>query len=105
VAGKCLVIVLPGIGGSVLARPGSLGDVVWGMGLRDITDLGWRPGRLSLAESPKLMPMGLTRSAKLIGFTIVPGYERLLASLERLGKVDRGDPRQPTPDADIVAVP
>lgn len=38
-----LVVVLPGIGGSVLARPGKPGDVVWDAGKADIADLVLRP--------------------------------------------------------------
>src|SRR3712207_8815552 len=38
-----LVVVLPGIGGSVLARPGKPEDVVWDAGKGDIADLVVRP--------------------------------------------------------------
>ncbi|MCA1670920.1 MAG: hypothetical protein LC799_01500, partial [Actinobacteria bacterium] len=89
-----LVVVLPGIGGSVLARPGNPDDVVWDAGKGDIADLVVRPARMSLAESPRLAPQGLTESTKFLGFTLVPGYEALLEQLARHGKVDpRGDPR------------
>ncbi len=62
-------------------------------GCADITGLAWRPGQLSLQRSPRLDAVGLTRSAKLVGFTIVPGYEGLLKALGKLGTVDDG--RQP----------
>lgn len=104
-AEKFLVIVLPGIGGSVLARPDNLDDVVWDMGLGDITDLVRRPGRLDASSVPELTPIGLCRTSRLMGFTVVPGYERLLTELATLGAVDPGDPRQPVLDADVVAVP
>ncbi len=101
-----LVVVLPGIGGSVLARPGDSDDVVWDAGKGDIADLVLRPARMSLEEAPQLAPLGLTESTKFLGFTVVPGYERLLTQLESEGKVDRcGDPRRPVPGADVVAVP
>lgn len=100
-----LVIVLPGIGGSVLARPGNPDDVVWAMRKRDIAQFGWQPKALDLNTSPALEPIGLVESTRLIGCTIVPGYERLLTALAGLGRVDRGDPRDSVPDADIVAVP
>ncbi len=101
-----LVVVLPGIGGSVLARPGDPDDVVWDAGKGDIADLVLRPDRMSLEESPRLAPLGLTESTKFLGFTVVPGYEGLRAQLESQGRVDWcGDPRDPLPGADVVAVP
>jgi pimeloyl-ACP methyl ester carboxylesterase len=101
-----LVVVLPGIGGSVLARPGRPEDMVWDAGKGDIADLVLRPDQLSLAEAPHLEPVGLTESTKFLGFTVVPGYERLLTQLELHRKVDRrGDPHNPLPGADVVAVP
>ncbi|MGH4000043.1 MAG: lipase/acyltransferase domain-containing protein, partial [Pseudonocardiaceae bacterium] len=101
-----LVVVLPGIGGSVLARPDDPDDVVWDAGKGDIAGLVLRPDRMSLAEAPRLAPLGLTESTKFLGFTVVPGYEGLLAQLESQGKVDRrGDPCHPDTGADVVAVP
>ncbi|MGH3811806.1 MAG: lipase/acyltransferase domain-containing protein [Pseudonocardiaceae bacterium] len=101
-----LIVVLPGIGGSVLTRPGKPDDVVWDAGKGDIADLVLRPARMSVAESPQLEPRGLTESTKFLGFTVVPGYERLLAQLGTHGTVDpRGDPDHPVPGATVVAVP
>lgn len=101
-----LLVVVPGIGGSVLAQPGRSDDVVWDAGKCNIADLVLRPDRMSLDETPNLKPIGLTRSTKFLGFTVVPGYERLLKQLESFGRVDRrGDPQHPLPDADVVAVP
>ncbi len=101
-----LVVVVPGIGGSVLARPGRCEDVVWDAGKGDIADLVVRPDRMSVAESPRLEPIGLTASTKFLGFTVVPGYEGLLEQLESFGSIDRrGDPRRPRRDADVVVVP
>jgi hypothetical protein len=71
-----LIVVLPGIGGSVLARPGDPADVVWDAGKADIADLVVHPERMSVAEWPRLEPVGLTRSTKLLGFTVVPGLVR-----------------------------
>jgi hypothetical protein len=85
---EVLIVVLPGIGGSVLARPGEPERVVWDAGKGDVLDLVARPARMSLAEWPVLEPVGLTKSTKLLGFTIVPRYERLLAQLAGLGRVD-----------------
>jgi Lecithin:cholesterol acyltransferase len=101
-----LIVVLPGIGGSVLARPGRPDDVVWDAGKGDIADLVVRPSRMDVRDWPRLEPIGLTRSTKLLGFTVVPGYEGLLDQLESLGVVDRrGDPARPLLGADVVAVP
>lgn len=101
-----LIVVVPGIGGSVLARLGDRDDVVWDAGKRDIGDLVVRPKRMSVNEWPRLEPIGLTRSTKLLGFTIVAGYERLLASLGAFGKIDgHGDPKRPVLGADVVVAP
>ena len=101
-----LIVVLPGIGGSVLARPGGAHDVVWDAGPGDIADLVFRSGRMSVEEAPHLEPLGLTESTKFLGFTVVPGYEKLLEQLSEFGVVDRrGDPEHPVPGADVVAVP
>ncbi len=101
-----LIVVLPGIGGSVLARPGGARDVVWDAGPGDIAGLAFRPDRMSVEEEPHLEPLGLTESTKFLGFTVVPGYERLLGQLSEFGVVDRcGDPEHPVPGADVVAVP
>lgn len=105
-AERQLIVVLPGIGGSVLARPGKPKDVVWDAGKADWADLIFRPDRMSVQEAPHLEPQGLTESTKFMGFTVVPGYEKLLEQLEIFGKIDRhGDPERPMPGADIVAVP
>ena len=101
-----LIVVLPGIGGSVLARPGGSDDVVWDAGKGDIAGVVFRPSRLRLDEAPHLEPVGLTESTKFLGFTIVPGYEKLLDQLAVFGPIDRrGDPKRPVPGAAVVAVP
>jgi hypothetical protein len=51
-----LVVIIPGIGGSVLRRPD--GEVVWRAGFGDLLSLPRRAERLSLAET--LVPTGLT---------------------------------------------
>ncbi|MGH3937797.1 MAG: esterase/lipase family protein [Pseudonocardiaceae bacterium] len=105
-AERQLIVVLPGIGGSVLARPDHPEDVVWDAEKRDIANLAFRPDRMSMEQAPHLTPLGLTESTKFMGFTIIPGYEKLLDQLEIFGKIDRhGDPEHPMPDADVVAVP
>jgi hypothetical protein len=103
-----LVVVLPGIGGSVLAQPGRLGEPVWSAGARDVGDLLRRPERLSLGEHERLAPVGLIRSFKALCFpTPIRGYDRLLAALGSLpgAVVDEGTPGGERQDANVVAVP
>ena len=57
---KQLIVVLPGIGGSVLARPGRPDDVVWDAGKGDIAGVVFRPDRMSIEVAPHLEPLGLT---------------------------------------------
>lgn len=100
------MVVVPGIGGSVLARPDRPEDVVWDAGIGDIVDLVKHPDRMSTDEWPCLKPIRLTESTKLLGFTVVPGYERLLEQLKAFGTIDRlGDPERPQRDADVVVAP
>lgn len=87
-----LIVVVPGIGGSVLAPPGQPDRPVWSAGVRDVS-LIRRPERLSLAEYPVLEPVGLIKSLRPVPFwTAVHGYDGLLA---RLG----------APDPTVLAVP
>ena len=55
---RALIVVLPGIGGSVLARPDRPDDVVWDQGKADIAGLLFRPDRLSLDEAEHLIRSG-----------------------------------------------
>ncbi|MGO8893717.1 MAG: esterase/lipase family protein [Streptosporangiaceae bacterium] len=100
-----LVVVIPGIGGSVLADGAR---VVWDAGIGDITGLVLRPDRLDLGSVPKLTPKGLIRSRTwLPGWTVVHGYQGLMASLASLpgAVVDSGDPGGRVPGATVVAFP
>jgi hypothetical protein len=101
-----LVVVVPGIGGSVLA--GQDGAVVWDAGLGGILGLARQPGRLSLDEAPALRPVGLIRSHQLLpGWTVVPGYDGLAAQLGRLtgAVLDDGQPDRPRPNANVLLFP
>ena len=98
-----LIVVVPGIGGSVLAEPGG-GSPVWDAGPGDVMGLVRHPQELG--RDRQLEPVGLTRSTKLLGFTIVPGYEDLMQGLSSLGVADhRGDPHRPVAGATVVAAP
>jgi pimeloyl-ACP methyl ester carboxylesterase len=105
VARQHLVIVVPGIGGSVLEQSGT---VLWDAGLGSVARLGLAGHRLSLAETPAVEPTGLIRSRALVpGWTVVCGYDRLIAALARLPSaiVDDGHPDRRVPDANVVAFP
>ena len=71
-----LIVVLPGIGVSVLARPGRPQDVVWDAGKGDIAGVVFRPARLSLDEAQHLDPVGLTESTKCRQRTRPAGNDR-----------------------------
>ncbi|MET7288992.1 hypothetical protein [Streptomyces sp. NPDC005573] len=104
-----LVYVLPGIGGSVLERPGGGGtqpEVAWDAGFGDIAGLLLRPRRLA-ADEP-LRATGLIRSKRLLpGWSVVPGYERLVANLQALpgAVIDTGHPERRDPHANVVLFP
>lgn len=104
-----LVYVLPGIGGSVLERPGVGGKrpkTVWDAGFGDITGLLLRPGKL--AGDDPIRATGMIRSRRLLpGWTIVPGYEGLERGLAGLPgvRLDSGHPDHRDPHADVVVFP
>jgi hypothetical protein len=101
-----LIVVVPGIGGSVLVDPNDESRAVWSAGPRNIGDILRRPERLSIGEYAELRARGLTRSLKAFGiWTAITGYEGLLDSLSRLpgARLDRGEQPEPDWDANIVA--
>lgn len=103
-----LVVVLPGIGGSVLARPGHRDDVVWSGGFGDVGNVLLWPERLSIGEHEWLEPVGLIRTRKAFGvWTAIPGYDGVLRRLGELpgAVVDDGSPCGYTVDATVVGVP
>jgi Lecithin:cholesterol acyltransferase len=105
VARKHLVVVVPGIGGSVLEQSG---DALWDAGFGSVARLGLAAHRLSLAEAPEVRPTGLIRSRTVIpGWTVVCGYDRLMAALGQLpgAVVDDGHPDRRVPDANVAAFP
>ncbi|MGH3999533.1 MAG: lipase/acyltransferase domain-containing protein, partial [Pseudonocardiaceae bacterium] len=74
-----LVVVVPGIGGSVLKTAG--GSLVWGHGLGALAGALVDPSRLSLAEHPSLRPVGLLPSVRVLPWMVVPGYDDLVRQL------------------------
>ena len=102
---KHLVVVVPGIGCSVLERSG---DVLWDASFGSVARLGVAADRLSLAEAPAVRATGLIRSQALVpGWTVVCGFDRLMASLGRLpgAIVDEGHPDRRDLGANVVAFP
>lgn len=101
---KHLVVVVPGIGGSVLRRGK---DVVWDADPRPALATVFEPGRLGL--DIELEPTGLLQDLRLLpGWTVVHGYTRLVEGLRRRFDniaVDPGDPRQPQHNANVVLFP
>lgn len=102
-----LVVVLPGIGGSVLERADATG-VVWDAGFGSVRRLALAAERLSLREVCDVRPVGLIRSwVPLPGWTVIRGYDRLMAAVGGLpgAVVDTGNPDRRVPDANAVAFP
>jgi Lecithin:cholesterol acyltransferase len=104
-----LVVVIPGIGGSVLETPS--GVSVWGSGLGGLAGAVVDPARLSLAEHPRLRPVALLDSVRVLPWMVVPGYDGLVRQLRNefsLGDDDIDVAREdvpPKPGASVVLFP
>ena len=75
-----LIVIVPGIGGSVLATEHEA--VAWGRGLRTLASTVVSPGRLSLADHPDLVPVGLVPKTCLVGCTVIHGYDALVRKIQ-----------------------
>ncbi|MER6444227.1 hypothetical protein DEJ51_00935 [Streptomyces venezuelae] len=102
-----LVVVVPGIGGSVLQTP--KGAARWDEHRRRFVAAATRPGRLRLDKHPDLVPVGLLPDITLIGPFVVPGYDRLVRQICNHFddvRVDVSRPgRAPDTRADLVLFP
>lgn len=101
-----LIVVVPGIGGSVLAD--DRGRPVWGDARRRVAQVLVDPGRLSLNESPRLLPVALMPSAGHVPPLRLHGYDRLVRGLRngldvRTVKVDVATPSVPGYERDLNA--
>ncbi|MBA2694291.1 MAG: hypothetical protein H0U62_00225 [Actinobacteria bacterium] len=84
-----LVVVIPGIGGSVLETVG--GSPVWGQGLSGLVKPLVDPARMSLAENKTLRPTCLLPSTHILPWKTVPGYDGLVRQLINTFKLGNGD--------------
>ncbi|NUV61852.1 triacylglycerol lipase [Streptomyces sp. CAI-85] len=104
---KHLVVVVPGIGGSVLETPE--GAAHWDEHRRRFVAAATRPHRLGLDVHPDLVPVGLMPDISLIGPFVVPGYDGLIRKIRNRFDDVQVDVSRPghTPDnrADLVLFP
>ncbi|MER7751965.1 hypothetical protein [Kitasatospora sp. NPDC097643] len=102
-----LVVVVPGIGGSVLHTP--RGAARWSERKRALVAAGTRPHRLGLDETPELVPVDLLPDVTVLGATVLPGYQRLVQRITARFDDVRVDVARPgrTPDlrADLLLFP
>lgn len=102
-----LIVQLPGIGGSVLARAGV---PVWDVTAAKLAGLAVRPDLVTL-NGDDLEPVGLVDTMTIIpGLSALPGYDTMIGNLRRwFGarlKVVDYRPGVPTPaDTDVLRVP
>ncbi|GIF26822.1 hypothetical protein Ate02nite_95520 [Paractinoplanes tereljensis] len=75
-----LIVIVPGIGGSVLQD--SSGRIVWGSATGIATTLP-RPRRLELLTEPALTPVGLLPTIGVAPPLLVPGYDKLVTAVRR----------------------
>ncbi|MGH8907605.1 MAG: lipase/acyltransferase domain-containing protein [Egibacteraceae bacterium] len=101
-----LIVVIPGIGGSVLERGG---QPVWGDGPRRAAARVLDPETLALSPGDGVRAVGLIRTASIVpGWTVMHGYAELVRQIciRFAGvRVDEGHPDRPVPNADVVAFP
>ncbi|MGP3970340.1 esterase/lipase family protein [Streptomyces sp. 6N223] len=108
-----LVVVLPGIGGSVLARPGDAlprSRTVWDAGAWDVAAAALlSPRRLSVADHPALTPLALVPRIGFAGPLALPGYAGLVRRLVKTfhARVATASPAGGAPDAhaDVLLFP
>jgi hypothetical protein len=77
-----LVVVVPGIGGSVLEPPDPREPAAWNVTVPGVARTLVDPARLSVDEHPVLRPAGLVTGVTVLGrLTVLPGYAGLVRSL------------------------
>jgi hypothetical protein len=96
-----LVVVIPGIGGSVLAGPGD--EARWDTDLHRIAEVMAKPERLDLSEFPRLTPVGLIPATAMLRWTVVQGYDGLVRKICNAFRDVRVDTYRPGRDPDLGA--
>jgi hypothetical protein len=102
-----LIVVVPGIGGSVLAD--ERGQPVWGDARRRVVQLLADPERVSLDMAPVLHPVALMASAGHVPPFRLHGYDGLVRGLrngldvDRMVRVDTATPTVPGYSRDLSA--
>ena len=101
-----LIVVIPGIGGSVLERAGK---PIWGDGLLRAAQRMCDPAALALFPGDGVQAVGLIRSASVVpGWTVMHGYEQLVHGICNSFEgviLDEGHPDRRVPDANLVLFP
>jgi hypothetical protein len=76
-----LIVIVPGIGGSVLVTPQEA--TAWSTGRRVLAQtLAW-PERLSLADHPDLVPVDAVPSVRVLPWKVIHGYDGLIGKIEK----------------------
>ncbi len=70
-----VVVMIPGIGGSVLKDARCV--PVWGQGVGQLAGALVDPARVSLAVHPRLRPVGLLEYTRILPWIVVGGYDGL----------------------------
>lgn len=100
------LVIIPGIGGSVLAD--ARGKIVWGRH-RDLPRLAVDPETLSLDRQPQLEAVRLLETLGVCRPLIVPGYDTILTAIRnRFDNVVIDTPiedRPVNPDANVICFP
>lgn len=105
-----LIVVIPGIGGSVLcdgSNPASRRPL-WSGRLSDAFRVVRHAEELSLEAQPQLTPVGLIADAHLLpGWALIHGYSRLVRQLAAMPgvRIDAGDPAARDEHANVVLFP
>ena len=96
-----LIVIVPGIGGSVLVTRDEA--VVWGRGRRHLAaTLAW-PERLSLVEHPDLVPVDVVPATRVLPWIVIHGYDSLIRKIQKSFADVRVDVARPGRDPDLAA--
>jgi pimeloyl-ACP methyl ester carboxylesterase len=102
-----LIVIVPGIGGSVLVTRDEA--AVWGRGRHDLAAALARPGRLSTLDHPDLVPVDVVPRTRVLQWTVIDGYNGLIAKISKTFsdvRVNVARPGQdPDPGANVLLFP